>query len=199
MQQNEKLLEEREGYISSELSPPSVGRIVPAKYWNWTHNYVGESPATKMEAFFKTKGWQYYFGHETAPTTGHKHLKGWLGYTQNIRPNEGHELVRKTTWFKSGGSYDQNIAYCSKEATDIRTNIPRIPKPLIDPMEGFTPYEWQQQVLDIIFKEKVNPGNIYWFWEPTGNVGKTSLTKHILMRNKTVLALTGKSINIKQG
>lgn len=194
------LVERGEGNSSSELIPPSDGRIVPAKYWSWTHHYKGESPGTKMEQFFKKKGWKYFFGHEICPSTGGKHLQGWLGHdAARIRPNEGCELVRQSHWTKCDGSYDQNIEYCSKDATDIRSNVPRIPKPLIDPMEGLEFYPWQQQIVHLILHEKVNPRNIYWFWEPTGKVGKSSLTKHLLMRNNTIMVLSGKSVDIRAG
>jgi hypothetical protein len=49
-----------------------------------------------------------------------------------------------------------------------------------DPLEGLDLYEWQEQVLDIIKKEP-HKRNIYWFWEPVGAAGKTSLIKHVLL------------------
>jgi hypothetical protein len=75
-------------------------------------------------------------------------------------------------------------SYCSKE--DTRVEGPFFSKgmtpPVVvrDPLEGKALYAWQQAVMDVI-AGPVNERTINWFWEATGNRGKSALMKHIAM------------------
>lgn len=55
-------------------------------------------------------------------------------------------------------------------------------------------HKWQQEVLDII-NEKPHPRTINWYWEPTGNVGKSFICKFIALRQEVIVA-SGKKNDI---
>ncbi len=90
--------------------------------------------------------------------------------------------------------------YCAKSKTstgEIKKEKGKLH--LIDPMAGKTPYPWQQMVLDLI-EEMPDDRSIHWFWEKTGNAGKTSLAKHLCIKYpKECLYVTGKAADIKCG
>lgn len=66
-----------------------------------------------------------------------------------------------------------------------------------DPLSNLEPYPWQQEVLDLI-EEEPDDRTIHWYWEPTGNVGKSALTKHIVLKYKDkVLPIGGKAADMK--
>jgi hypothetical protein len=52
------------------------------------------------------------------------------------------------------------------------------------------PRGWQLQVLDIV-KTIPDERTIHWFWEPKGNVGKSTLCKYLAVK-MNALMLTGK-------
>lgn len=49
-----------------------------------------------------------------------------------------------------------------------------------DPLDGKEPYAWQEQAI-AVSKENPDARTIYWFWEPDGCSGKTSLCKHLVL------------------
>lgn len=67
-----------------------------------------------------------------------------------------------------------------------------------DPLKDAELYEWQQMVTDIVDQEP-DHRTIHWFWEPTGNVGKTTLARHLVLTRPGVLYLTGKAADMKYG
>lgn len=94
-------------------------------------------------------------------------------------------------------SWAKNVAYCTKEMrgdwSKIHGNIPEASR--------YKPYEkvvmettykdvvwrtWQQDVIDIV-AGPVHPRHVYWFWEPTGNSGKSFLTKWMFMNWRCVI------------
>lgn len=54
-------------------------------------------------------------GEETAPTTGTKHLQGYLELTKQRRITELKKLSQQIHWEGANGTRTQNYEYCSKE------------------------------------------------------------------------------------
>ncbi len=94
-------------------------------------------------------------------------------------------------------SWKLNVLYCTKEMngdwSKLHGNVPEASR--------YKPYEkavmdtvykdvrwrdWQQQVIDIV-RGPVHPRKIWWFWEPTGNSGKSFLTKWLFMNFRTIV------------
>jgi hypothetical protein len=95
------------------------------------------------------------------------------------------------------------VKYCSKHDTRVSgpwvNNVPfdMLTPPDVrelDPFRTLEPYPWQQTVINTL-NGVVHPRHIYWFWEPTGRVGKTYLAKHICCtRNALYVGGKGKDI-----
>lgn len=171
---------------------PPRARCVPSKYWCFTYFHNNVSEMETLETLLKK--FKYIFGIEVCPETKRSHLQGYVDFEKKVRPSETIK-IKEIHWEKCKGSKEQNIKYCSKDGK-FRTNI-KVPKPILDPMEGLTRKPWQIEIDNIIAND-VNRRKIYWYWEEEGNQGKTSYTKHICM-NHNALMVNGKAADIKHG
>lgn len=116
----------------------------------------------------------------------------------SMKKNFGQCHIEKTKQDESA------IRYCTKAESrvegpwtkniDLETEEVDSP-PKIKTITTFQP--WQQSVLDILEQEPDNR-SIYWFYDTTGNIGKTSLAKQICV-NQNAIYLSGKSSDIKCG
>lgn len=124
--------------------------------------------------------WQVEKGNET----GYIHIqltmtlkvKQRLSWLKNHFSKEAHcEVVR-----------NEDAAFDYTQKSDTRVEGPFYwPNPIIsvkDPLEGKTLKTWQAEILEII---KGDPDNrtVHWYWEETGNVGKTALCKHLVLKH----------------
>lgn len=91
---------------------------------------------------------------------------------------------------------DQAFDYSCKTDTRIRGPWKHPPpiQSVRDPLEGKILHEWQQQVVDITNTEP-DDRTIHWFWEETGNKGKSALAKHLVL-TKDALVVSGKKNDI---
>lgn len=147
--------------------------------------------APEMEELLKDLG-NYVIGEEICPSTGKKHLQGYVEFHKKCRPLEVFKN-NKAHWEVARGNRDSNIKYCTKDGNYV-TNI-KFPKPVIDPLKGLTLYKWQEKVLKII-KGNADPRKIHWFWEKKGCTGKTTLAKHLCL-NYDALYVAGSNADMK--
>lgn len=88
------------------------------------------------------------------------------------------------------GTPDQNFTYCSKDG-DFVTNM-TAPKSL-KIISTLRP--WQQRIVDI-FNTEPDDRSINWWWEQSGNVGKSALCKYLAVKHGALI-LNGKASDIK--
>ncbi len=147
--------------------------------------------------FFNQKG-QYLFQLEKGKE-GTLHYQGIVMMNNKISFTTLLKLNPKIHWEKARNK-KACITYCSKDDTHIEgeryTNI-QLPQKLIDPMENKILYKFQDDILALI-KEKPDDRKIYWFWDNEGCSGKTTLAKHICIKNPNKsLYVSGKANDIK--
>ena len=108
-----------------EASIPKVnpGRTTEGVFWCFTHHLpceCGDSYPKEVVELKNAKSKNMVigggYGVETCPTTGRKHLQGWMGLQHKCT----FQLVKtsfcaKIHWEKMRGSVDQSVEYCSKE------------------------------------------------------------------------------------
>lgn len=178
------------------ISPPP--RLVPSKFWTFTYYYNELETLDQMEHILKKIEALYIFGKEICPTTGKKHIQGYIEFKTKIRPIETLKWCKTIHWEKRKGTRDQNLIYCSKE-NDYNTNfdMSNLPKPLKDPLEGLELYEYQKWILDLI-KTPPDDRSIIWLYEENGKMGKTKLCKHMAIYHKAIV-LNGKGGDIRCG
>ena len=157
-----------------------------AKNWCFTWHYKNESSIVPKFQELCNLGHLCIFGYEITPTTSRLHIQGYVSFKNKCRPRGLMDL--DVRWFKCKGTKKQNIVYCGKGG-DYLTNIPGVKDILLaeqslvtrDPLDGKEFYEWQKEVIEVI-KGPVDDRKIYWFWEPNGNMGKTSFAKHVMLK-----------------
>lgn len=196
--QSTEILEEK-----SEKETKTMFRSVPGKRWCFTAWEV-EGASLREAIPFDSAVKFYVIGDEICPTTQRPHFQGFIETHRKIRPEE-HFGTRTSHWEKAKGNNEQNYKYCRKiRDGDTAPNMVwisnmeiKIRLPIIDPMDGLTPYPWQQDVIDIC-KGPIDSRKIYWFWERKGCTGKSLLTKHLVMKYDAYSVL-GKGADIKCG
>lgn len=124
------------------------------------------------------------------------HLQVYLYNKNAISFDSIKKIVPRAHIEKAKGKISDNLKYCSKD-NDYITNIP-MEVQLKDPLEGKTLYSWQENLITILNGE-INDRVIYWYWEPTGNIGKTSFVKSWCINNPNSIMLSGKANDIKAG
>lgn len=170
-------------------------RISPSKYWCFTYNNYTKDTMDQLVHTFKDLKCKYIIGKEIGEENKTPHLQGYVEFKLKTRPMEKIPN-NKIHWEKRKGSEQDNIVYCSKENNYIVDGF-IIKEPLIDPMEGLTPYPYQKLLLDL-FENKPDNRHVYWFYEETGKTGKSSFTKHVIMKNpKQNICVGGKAADIK--
>lgn len=91
----------------------------------------------------------------------------------------------------------QAAKYCSKSTTRVSgpwskgiAQAMLTVDPPRDPLMGRNLHDWQTQVLAVA-REEPDDRTIYWFWEPDGAVGKTSLCKHLVLTQSAAYVAGG--------
>lgn len=168
-------------------------KSLKSRKWVFTLNNYSEEEYNSLESYLKAKGWKYIVGKEIGESKT-EHLQGYIEAINAIRFETLKTHNSRFHLEKAKGSRDENITYCSKDNNFITNmEISRKPK---DPLCGLTLKKWQEDILNII---KTEPDNrsIHWYWEKTGNTGKTTLAKHICLKYKNTLFCNGKGSDIK--
>lgn len=134
-------------------------------------------------------------GLETAPTTGQKHLQGYIEFTKKVRPiGVMSEKLPGAHWEVARGNRAQNVAYCTKEGTWGCYGVVQAPE-VIRTITELRP--WQQEVVDLVSGEP-DERSIHWYWEAAGGVGKSSLVKYLCVHHDALMT-AGKAADMKQG
>jgi len=163
------------------------------KNWFFTwNNYPDTFDTTLSQAF---KGSHKYAYQEEKGLNGTKHIQGCVSFTNAREFNSLKKIDKGIHWEKTR-NMEKAINYCTKDET--RNGIRKtsgIPKIVKDPLEGKQLYPWQEQIINELQNEP-HPRQINWIWEEKGCTGKTTLCKHLCIKQKA-LYVNGKSADIK--
>lgn len=170
-------------------------RSIASKYWCFTWNNYPKGALDQLVAIFNQLDIKYICGYEIGEK-GTPHIQGYLESKEKIRPIEKLKLDKSIHWEKRKGTKKQNLEYCKKDG-DFHTNFsdeefgPEKIKTVLP--ENF--YPWQKSVVELSGSEP-DDRKIHWFYEKTGNVGKSSICKYLCVHKKAIL-LSGKASDMK--
>lgn len=160
----------------------------PRKYWCFTlNNYLPTDPHL-LETLMKHEVSWYIFQEEVGES-GTPHLQGAIALLREQRLSALKKWNPKIHW-QPAKSATASMTYCQKYQSgtgNLYSYGVEIP-PRVRTLE---PRGWQLQVMALI-KDEPDLRTIHWFWEPTGQVGKTTLCKYLVV-NHDALILSGKS------
>lgn len=184
------------GNTSSKPSPkaPSKSR----KFCFTLNNYTVKEYGTLEQHFLGTAK-NYIMGKERGEG-GTPHIQGFVEYKNPRSFNSLKKICKRLHIEKAKGSLKQNYEYCKKEGDfatniDLRTAAEKRHQAIIDEEYNEVKWKpWQTKVLKIL-DQKPDKRKIHWFWEPTGNTGKSFLCKYLAL-TKDVIICEGKRDNI---
>ena len=168
------------------------GRYPASKMFFFTWNNYGNNHLKKEFKDLLMKCDKYAIQEEICPETGTPHLQGCLWFTKKCRPLDNPFLWQNHVYIRKVKSWNASVAYCTKQETR-KLNGMRWIKGIQEPVRKVsvdTLRPWQRRIYDICLEEP-DERKIYWFWENTGNVGKSYLTK-CLVDNLGAIVVSGK-------
>lgn len=164
-----------------------------SKRWCFTLNNYTEEELSHLSHTFDRLGAKYILGLEVGDS-GTPHVQGYVEFKNQKEFASMRRICPRWHLEKAKGSRKQNIAYCSKQAV-FKCNLP-LPRrqQLLAEYDRVTWRSWQRDVLDTVALEP-NSRDVHWYWEGTGNVGKSYLARYLVLRHNAVVA-TGKTSDI---
>lgn len=166
---------------------PKVDRRSRNWFLTW-NNYDAESIGVLLN-LAQVKS--YCIQEEVGEEEGTPHLQGVMTFNTNVRWSAlSNACDKKCRWATC-----KNLAaarnYCSKVKTRAGKQWLkgfRIPNnvSVIDPMDGKVLYDWQQEIIQMI-SEKAHDRKVYWYWSAEGNVGKSVLCKHMVLKHDAIV------------
>lgn len=181
-------IEEEGNTISSSSSSNAKIERTRRVFWCGTlHGYEALGMLV-IENRLKEICKKYLLGKEMCPTTGRKHLQMFFVCKKAMRLSEL-KIPGKPHLEPCRADEETNVKYCSKDGIVISYGFPK-PIWTISNL-----YPWQQEVVDYINTEP-DGRTIRWYWEPTGNVGKSALVKYLVVKHKVLFCQGGKESDI---
>ena len=186
-------------------------KYYPSKRWTFTLHGGTDDQKKRLIKMFDDDLFTFaIFSKETGEHSIHPHFQGYFELSKKKLTKELFEaaLGNKSTHLEAATrNKETNVAYVhgmdkAYEIGWIQYSKGEYEKPhgysdySVKFMENFKPRSFQKMMLDIVDENKVDDRSIYWFWEPTGNVGKTSLGR-VLHRLHGAMYLRGSSGDMK--
>lgn len=160
-----------------------------AVHWVFTWNNY---PENFEEMLYSSKIKSYIYQQETGES-GTPHLQGYMRFITKCRPFNLFD-TNKIHWEKCR-NVEASIKYCQKGETRTGNVYSSNDLKPIKVISEFS--DWQKKCIDII-KNEPDDRSIYWFYENSGNFGKTKLAKYICT-NYNAITVSGKSADVKCG
>lgn len=173
----------------TEIVPivPAKGNTKPlakqansAKYWCFTWNNYPEDGVKQCEKVFSANSAKFIIGEEVGES-GTPHLQGYVECARKMRWSE-FKLDKSIHWEIRRGNTEQNVKYCSKDGK-FTTNMV-VEKP-VRCLQDSQLRDWQKEIIEIVKKEP-DDRKIYWYWEPVGNMGKTTFAKFLAIKHGAI-------------
>ncbi len=173
----------------SENGKEEKKQISPSKHWCVTWNNY---PKDWFEKFMihRSEISGYIFGEEVGEC-GTPHIQGYIRFKWKKRPLSLYKFGHWAVCKDSKNKYKNAIEYCRKDGNYKQENVWKKPKVLS--YEQL--YVWQKEIVDIIRSEP-DDRTIHWYWETTGNVGKSALCKYICMNHEAIIC-SGRAADMK--
>lgn len=151
--------------------------------------------------FCKDAKLDYIIGEEIGTQSQIPHLQGYIYRKNQIEFNMVKKAMPRAHIEKARKDYYTNFKYCSKDGKYVTNMDIKLDKSdvkslvLNDEYNNVVWKPWQKDILDLL-ETKPDSRKIHWYWESTGNVGKSYLLKYIALTNKGVIIADGKKDNI---
>lgn len=179
--------------VEGNTLPPPVTDSKRARRWCFTLNNWTEDELAKIITHVTHVKGEYIIGKEIAPDTNTPHLQGAIVYKNPTSFAVLKQLMPRAHIESQRGTRKHNIEYCGKSGNYVTNIVQKVD--MVEQLrneakkeyDGVVWKPWQQEVLDLL-KTKPDSRTINWYWEPTGNSGKSFLCKYIDLMEDAIIA-----------
>ncbi len=157
-----------------------------SKHWFFTWNGYPEEGVETLLAMNRLIKW--VIQEEDAGT---KHLQGLLTFTHEKSWKWMKDTIAPVHWERCR-NLQGAIRYCQKQKTRAGGQwicgylISHDKINVIDPLEGKVLFRYQKNVVKIL-KGPIHDRRIYWLWSEKGNIGKSALCKHLVLKLNAIV------------
>lgn len=167
-----------------------------ARKWCFTLNNYSRQEIVTIVTMLDLHTRKYVFQEETGEN-GTKHLQGCCWLKKLYRLTGLKKLISDRAHFEKCNNWTASVEYCRKEETRTGGIYSKgFPRP-IKVLKEDQLYDWQKDIVAELKKEP-DDRKIYWFYETTGNVGKSTFCKYLVVKHKAII-LGGKANDMKHG
>lgn len=149
------------------------------------------SNSSTLNSWLKQYCSAYAWQLECGTITGYTHIQLTMTLLQKQRLTWIKRHMCNNAHIEECNNIDASFDYSIKSET--RIGRPHIyPSPvnmdsyIKDPLKNIELYSWQQWVLETIDTEP-DPRLVYWFYDPIGNTGKSSLALHLILNYDAIV------------
>ncbi len=155
------------------------------------NNYTEDDFTQLLSTFHDMK---YIIGKEVGES-GTPHLQGYVEFGRQYSFKQVKELIGERAHIeKPKGTRKQNVKYCSKEGNFVSTFPLERKERHMKVYADVVWRDWQQKVIDVV-KTKPDMRTVHWFWEPTGKVGKSFLSRYLFLKYEAIIC-SGKAVDV---
>lgn len=152
------------------------------KTWCFTLNNYKIDDLDFLCQYFSEVSAMYVIGKEIGKEKETPHLQGYVAFLKRKRLTALKKIDPRAHW-EICRNVEASIEYCMKDG-DYRTNIRKVKK-----YKWPKWYDWQQDIIDEADEKVDSDRTINWYWEESGNVGKSTLVKYLIAtRNATIIS-----------
>lgn len=164
-----------------------------SRKWVFTLNNWSNDELEHLKRCLTLKHANFIIGQEIGEQ-GTPHLQGYMEFINPVYFSSLKSINDRMHLEKARGNKQQNIEYCSKDGVVTSTfPLPRKQR-LLNKFNNITWKPWQQEIIDLV-QTQPDERTIHWYWEPTGNVGKSFLCKYLACKFDVIIA-DGKKDNV---
>ncbi len=171
----------------SDGEPEAKKRKVDLRRRHWFLTWNNPPPGGK-DVLYSLGACKFVFQLEEGPS-GTPHYQGVFSFVETkLWSTLNNALTPHGCWTPA-----RNVAacrhYCSKvdsKRGKTYTKGYRVTAVLIDPLDGKTLYPFQKEILALVENEP-DERSLYWYWSTEGNVGKSSLCKHLCLKHGALI------------
>ncbi len=168
----------------------NTGQSSAKLWWAFTYNnYDSEAIEYLCIVFNRIKA-KYVFGEEIGEENKTPHLQGQIKLAKPKRLTWLKKIDPRISWGVTR-HISASEDYCQKDKK-VHTNMKLMQ--WVNPYAGVTWKPWQKQILDLI-RSTPDSRTVHWFWGSKGNIGKSFLTKYLIMRFNALI-VSGKASDI---
>ncbi len=182
-----------------KLVSKSVENYRSRKFCMTLNNYGVNDFNTLTQTFKKLK-YLYIIGKEVGDS-GTRHLQIYIESKSAIKFKTIKKIDNRFHIEKSKGTRRQNYIYCSKEGdfgSNITLKVTRDDIKEVILLKRYNNVEWrpfQKEILGLLDGE-TDERKIRWYYDKTGNIGKSYLIKYICIKYTGVIIGDGKKQDI---